>query len=96
MPTRLFELFQGPQWTLLGYGVDRLSAVKPRPGLHIHAVGPRGDIVDEGGHFRVAQDVSPGDWVLVRPDGYIGAIVSSNHALALEAYLASVGLPARE
>lgn len=96
MPTRLFELFQGPQWTLLGYGVDRLSAVKPRPGLHIHAVGPRGDIVDEGGHFRVAYDVSPGDWVLVRPDGYIGAIVSSNHALALEAYLASVGLPARE
>ncbi|WP_437774525.1 FAD-dependent oxidoreductase [Sorangium sp. So ce1097] len=95
MPTRLFKLFQGPHWTLLGHGPDRLSAVRPRPGLHIHALGPRGDIVDEGGHLRAAHGVSPGDWVLVRPDGYIGAIVSSEHAPALEAYLASVGLPSR-
>ncbi|WP_433935375.1 FAD-dependent oxidoreductase [Sorangium cellulosum] len=92
VPTRLFKLFQGPHWTLLGYGLDRLSAVKPRPGLHIHAVGPHGDIVDDGGHLRAAYGVSPGDWVLVRPDGYIGAIVSSDHAPALEGYLASVGL----
>ncbi|KYF55078.1 2-polyprenyl-6-methoxyphenol hydroxylase [Sorangium cellulosum] len=90
MPTRLFKLFQGPHWTLLGYGVDRLSAVEPRRGLHIHAVGPRGDIVDEGGHLRAAYGLSAGDWVLVRPDGYIGAVVSSDHAPDLEAYLASV------
>ncbi|WP_437933005.1 FAD-dependent oxidoreductase [Sorangium sp. So ce341] len=95
MPTRLFKLFQGPHWTLLGYGQDRLSAVAPRPGLHIHAVGPRGDIVDDGGHLRAAYGLSPGDWVLVRPDGYIGAIVSSDHVPALETYLASVGLPSR-
>ncbi|CAN96556.1 MULTISPECIES: FAD-dependent oxidoreductase [Sorangium] len=93
MPTRLFKLFQGPHWTLLGYGLDRLSAVKPRPGLHIHGVGPHGDILDDGGHLRDAYGVSLGDWVLVRPDGYIGAIVSSDHAPALEAYLSSVGLP---
>nr|WP_237245290.1 MULTISPECIES: hypothetical protein [Sorangium] len=54
---------------------------------------PRGDVVDDGGHLCVAYGVSLGDWVLVRPDGYIGAIVSSDPAPALEAYLASVGLP---
>ncbi|MGK3992759.1 FAD-dependent oxidoreductase [Sorangium sp. So ce1024] len=94
-PTRLFKLFQGPHWTLLGHGPDRLSVVKPRPGLHIHAIGPRGDIIDDGGHLRAAYGLSPGDWGLVRPDGYIGAIVSSEQAPALEAYLARVGLPSR-
>jgi 2-polyprenyl-6-methoxyphenol hydroxylase-like FAD-dependent oxidoreductase len=92
MPARLFELFKGPHWTLLGYGVERLSAVKPRAGLHIHAVGPRGDIMDDKGHFRSAYGLSPGDWVLVRPDGYIGAIVSSENCQALEAHLEAVGL----
>src|SRR6516225_3797297 len=52
LPTRLFKLFQGPHWTLLGYEVDRTTAVRPRAGLHIHTVGPRGDIVDDGGHIR--------------------------------------------
>ncbi|MEI9996363.1 MAG: FAD-dependent oxidoreductase [Rhizomicrobium sp.] len=93
LPTRLFELFQGPHWTLLGYGVERLS-VKPRPGLHIHAVGSRGDISDDGGHFRTAYGLAEGDWVLVRPDGYVGAIVSSGNTDALEAYLADAGLRA--
>jgi len=85
--TRLFELFKGPHWTLLGYNVDRLSAITPRNGVHIHAVGPGGDIVDDGGHIREGYGVQSGDWVLVRPDGYVGAIVSSQHAAALEAYL---------
>ncbi|RUM25315.1 FAD-binding protein [Rhizobium vallis] len=90
-PTRLFELFKGAHWTLLGYAVEQ-AAVPPRPGLHIHKIGSRGDVVDEGGHFRDAYTVAPGDWVLVRPDGYIGAIVASTDAWALEAYLAKVGL----
>jgi 2-polyprenyl-6-methoxyphenol hydroxylase-like FAD-dependent oxidoreductase len=92
LATRLFELFRGPHWTLLGYGVDRLSAIPPRPGLHVHAVGPRGDIADDDGHLRAAYGLSPCDRVLVRPDGYIGAIVSADHVHALEAFLASVGL----
>jgi 2-polyprenyl-6-methoxyphenol hydroxylase-like FAD-dependent oxidoreductase len=29
VPTRLFKLFQGPHWTLLGYEVDRVTAVRP-------------------------------------------------------------------
>jgi hypothetical protein len=88
---RLFELFQGPHWTLLGYEADR-HAVPPRANLRIHTVGARGDIFDEGGHFRAGYDLSPGDWVLVRPDGYVGAIVSSGDIGALELYLRHVGL----
>ncbi|MDB5705021.1 MAG: putative flavodoxin monooxygenase [Sphingomonas bacterium] len=92
-PTRLFDLFRGPHWTLLGNEVNR-DAVPPRPGLRIHTLGPRGDIVDDGGHVRDAYGLAPGDWALVRPDGYIGAIVSSGETDALEAYLrASAGLP---
>ncbi len=93
-PTRLFHLFKGIHWTLIGNEVERLSGVKPRPGLHIHAVGPRGDIIDDGGHFRDGYGVRSGDWVLVRPDGYVGAVVSSDYIPSLEEYLHGVGLTA--
>jgi hypothetical protein len=90
-PTRLFELFRGAHWTLLGYEVER-GLVSPRPGLHIHVIGLRGDVIDVGGHFRDAYDLTSGDWVLVRPDGYVAAIVASDHVAALESYFGRVGL----
>ncbi|MBP1859612.1 FAD-dependent oxidoreductase [Rhizobium herbae] len=90
-PTRLFELFKGAHWTLLGYEVER-DAIPPRCGLHIHTFGPRGDIADEGGHISDAYALAPGDWLLVRPDGYVGAIVASGETAALEAYFRNVGL----
>jgi 2-polyprenyl-6-methoxyphenol hydroxylase-like FAD-dependent oxidoreductase len=91
-PTRLFELFKGPHWTLLGYDVERDAMSPPRTGLHIHTVGSRGDIIDENSYVCDAYVLTPGDWVLVRPDGYIGAIVSSGETGALKTYLQSVGL----
>jgi 2-polyprenyl-6-methoxyphenol hydroxylase-like FAD-dependent oxidoreductase len=90
--TRLFKLFQGPHWTLLGYEVDRRTAVRARRDLHIHTLGAHGDIVDEGGHIRDAYGLKPGDWVLIRPDGYIAAIVSADAQPALERYLEQVGV----
>ncbi|OWV75356.1 2-polyprenyl-6-methoxyphenol hydroxylase [Rhizobium sp. R339] len=90
-PMRLFDLFKGTHWTLLGYEVEQ-ATIPPRPGLHIHRVGRRGDVIDESGHFRDAYALASGDWVLVRPDGYVGAIVSSRDTWALEAYLDKVGL----
>jgi 2-polyprenyl-6-methoxyphenol hydroxylase-like FAD-dependent oxidoreductase len=90
-PVRLFELFKGPHWTLLGYNVAR-DAVPPRPGLRIHAVGACGDIVDTSGALREAYALASGDWVLVRPDGYVGAIVPSTETSALETYFDDVGL----
>jgi 2-polyprenyl-6-methoxyphenol hydroxylase-like FAD-dependent oxidoreductase len=92
--TRLFELFRGPHWTSLGYEADR-PAVPPRPNLHIHRVGAGGDMVDEAGHMRAAYGLSPGDWVLVRPDGYVGAVVSAGETAELEHYLEQVGLARR-
>ncbi len=89
--TRLFELFKGPHWTLLGYQVER-DVVPPRPRLHIHTLGPRGDIFDKSGYLCDAYALTSGDWVLVRPDGYVGAIVSSSQIGALETYLRDVGL----
>jgi 2-polyprenyl-6-methoxyphenol hydroxylase-like FAD-dependent oxidoreductase len=89
--TRLFQLFKGEHWTLLGYEVDR-DAVTPRPQLHIHTLGPRGDIIDEDGYLCEAYGLASGDWVLVRPDGYVGAIVSSAEIGALEKYLHDVVL----
>lgn len=91
-PTRLFALFKGPHWTLLGYEVER-DDIPPRRGLHIHTIGTCGDIVDEGSYLRDAYGLACGDWLLVRPDGYIGAIVSSGEVGALEKYFRSVGLP---
>ncbi|CAJ0785743.1 Flavin-dependent monooxygenase [Ralstonia psammae] len=90
-PTRLFDLFRGTHWTLLGYGVER-DVVPPRPGLHIHRFGSRGDLLDDGGHFHDAYSPAVGDWVLVRPDGYIGAIAATDDSEVLEDYLTLVGL----
>jgi 2-polyprenyl-6-methoxyphenol hydroxylase-like FAD-dependent oxidoreductase len=90
--TRLFNLFQGPHWTLLGYEVDRTTTPEARAGLRIHTLGPRGDIVDDAGHVRDGYGLEPGTWVLIRPDGYIGAIVSCDELQALERYLATVGV----
>lgn len=90
-PVRLFELLRGPHWTLLGYQVNR-TAMPARAGLHIHCIGPDGELIDEGGHFRSAYAVSSGDWVLVRPDGYIGAFAGAQQTDALTRFMDEQGL----
>ncbi|MET4798211.1 FAD-dependent oxidoreductase [Bradyrhizobium sp. LB11.1] len=90
-PLRLFDLLKGPHWTLLGYQVKR-DAVPARSGLHIHCIGPGDELIDDSGHFRSAYTVSSGDWVLLRPDGYIGAFVGSEQTGTLTRFLAEQGL----
>ncbi|MCQ9156916.1 FAD-dependent oxidoreductase [Acidomonas methanolica] len=92
-PIRLFDLLKGPHWTAFGYEV-RHDLVRPRAGLHIHRIGAEGDILDDRGHFRDAYAVRPGDWVFIRPDGYVGAILPSDSADMPENYLRAVGLAA--
>jgi 2-polyprenyl-6-methoxyphenol hydroxylase-like FAD-dependent oxidoreductase len=94
LPTRLFALFKGPHWTLLGYMVDRNKGVPPRPNLHLHTVGPCGDIVDDARTIRDGYGIEPGTWILVRPDGYVGAVVSNDEVERLDVYMSSVGIPA--
>jgi hypothetical protein len=91
-PVRLINLFQGTHWTLLGYEIDAASLIAPRAHLHIHRVGRRGDIIDDGGHFHAAYGLTPETRVLVRPDAYVGAIVSAGEVGALSQYLNGVGL----
>ncbi|MGJ4854961.1 FAD-dependent oxidoreductase [Labrys sp. La1] len=90
-PLRLFDLFKGPHWTLLVYEGNP-TALPSRRGLHIHGVGEQGDIVDHAGHVGGIYALMPGDWVLVRPDGYVGAILASSEMALLERYLEEVGL----
>jgi 2-polyprenyl-6-methoxyphenol hydroxylase-like FAD-dependent oxidoreductase len=89
--TRLFELFKGPHWTAFTY-LERVPAGLGRRNLHSHEVSDHGDIQDVGGHFGEAYGVAAGDIVLVRPDGYVGAIVAQDQRDVLETYLALVGL----
>ena len=85
-------MFRGPQTTLLGYNVNSTACIAPRRDLQIRRVGRDGDLVDEGGHIREAYDLSPGDWALIRPDGYLGAIVGSDQAKVLDEFLLRTGL----
>lgn len=90
-PRRLFDLFTGAHWSLIGYETTHEIAA-PRSDLHIHHVGARHELSDDGGHLRDAYGLAPGEWVLVRPDGYVGAIFGSDEAGALETYLKGVGM----
>lgn len=91
--TRVFDLLKGPHWTLIGYETDSAAPMSHR-GSRIHTFGVRGDLIDTDGRFRTAYGLERGDWVLVRPDGYIGAIVSAERADGLNDYLGRVGLNA--
>jgi 2-polyprenyl-6-methoxyphenol hydroxylase-like FAD-dependent oxidoreductase len=79
-PRRLFELFAGTHWTAIGWHAEPIRA---RRGLHVHVFGR--DVADDRGHVRDAYALEPGDWLLVRPDGYVGAI--ARDADAIDAYL---------
>ncbi|TWB31862.1 FAD-dependent oxidoreductase [Nitrospirillum bahiense] len=78
-PTRLFEVYQGPHFTLLAYGVDKDTAGGGWPEeVRVLTVAPQdcgqsADLMDDAGHVAQAYDLTPGTWVLVRPDGYIAA-----------------------
>lgn len=90
-PSRLFQLFQGPHWTLLVHETG-FDTIRPRPGLHIHHIGPSGDVIDAWGHVSDAYGLAPGECVLVRPDGYVGAILDADRTAKLAIYLTRMGV----
>jgi 2-polyprenyl-6-methoxyphenol hydroxylase-like FAD-dependent oxidoreductase len=77
-PARLFTLFAGPHWTLLRFGPDAPHQV--HQSVHSYQIGT--DIFDAERHLHQAYDVKEGGAVLIRPDGYIGAITTRSAALA--------------
>jgi 2-polyprenyl-6-methoxyphenol hydroxylase-like FAD-dependent oxidoreductase len=86
---RLFDLFRGPHFTLLGLGercaaaLGDLKSNLVKPGL----IGP-GGLIDDGGHAAHAygQDAL----ILVRPDGYIRLIADPDDTPAVAGYLRSL------
>ena len=83
LPVRVHDLLKGTHWTLFGYEADR-ARVSARARLRVHIVGKSGDVVDDGGYFQAGYAVSAGQWVLMRPDGYIAAIVDTEQLEAME------------
>jgi 2-polyprenyl-6-methoxyphenol hydroxylase-like FAD-dependent oxidoreductase len=80
---RLFDLFRGPHFSLLRLFDDGASNHPPLPGVKVTNVyraaesAPKtGDgtqlFVDGSGNFADAYGGETGDYVLVRPDGYLG------------------------
>ncbi len=84
---RLFEVFSGTHWTLIGYHADR-AAAPVRAGLHVHVIGPDAELRDVDGDVASAYGLETGEWVLVRPDGYVAAVVTQNALARLDAYAA--------
>jgi 2-polyprenyl-6-methoxyphenol hydroxylase-like FAD-dependent oxidoreductase len=88
-PGRLFDLFRGPHFTLLGLGercapvVGAVDAGNVRP----YTVGP-GGLVDDDGH--VAHAYGSDALILVRPDGYVGLVADPMQSDSVEAYLRSL------
>jgi len=85
---RLFDVFRGPHFTLLGFGartVAHVSAIAAAHGAHVRAcvvlgdgerceVRPMSALVDARGEAAACYGASEGCFILVRPDGYVAAI----------------------
>ena len=89
---RLFSLLTGTHWTLLGYDTDGSATVRSRAGLRVHRVGVGCELQDDRQQLRDGYGLVSGEWVLIRPDGYVAAIVRSEDVGMLENYLETVGV----
>jgi len=87
--TRLFDLFKGPHWTLLGYEVKR-DVMPSYAGVQAHTIGQEGDLLDPGRNMATTYGIHQGDLVLIRPDGYVAATASIQNAECIIEYLLSV------
>ncbi|GAU65054.1 putative monooxygenase [Streptomyces sp. NBRC 110611] len=109
-PTRLFDAFRGPHFTLLVlHGTDAEAEAETGTDIHttdpdllrlVRVGGPSPDLIDTDGHLRDAY--GPGSAVLlVRPDGYVAMAAPATGATeqvaaALSTYLGtSAGAAAR-
>ena len=88
-PKRLFDLFRGPHFTLLGLG-ERCAAARNDLKTDVvkpYLIGP-GGLIDDAGH--VAHAYGQDSLILIRPDGYVGLIADADNALAVADYLRSL------
>lgn len=95
---RLFDLFRGVHFTLLGFGTDSAGAVAEV--VRAQGAKVRAQVIAPGAAAATADTVGaafrnydldptePGTLVLVRPDGYIGVIATD--PAPVQAYLATL------
>lgn len=90
---RLFQLLQGPDWNLLAYETHG-KVIDARRNLRIHHIGEQDELIDTLGHFRESYHLAPGQCVLIRPDGYVGAFFHGKQSNDIENYLSrfSIGI----
>ncbi|EIN2214524.1 FAD-dependent monooxygenase [Salmonella enterica subsp. enterica serovar Newport] len=53
----------------------------------IHHIGEQDELIDTLGHFRESYHLAPGQCVLIRPDGYVGAFFHGKQSNDIENYL---------
>ncbi|MFF0745995.1 FAD-dependent monooxygenase [Streptomyces sp. NPDC004111] len=99
-PTRLFDVFAGPHFTLLGFGAGAtgaLAAVAARTagGVAVRTcavdAGPGTGLADTGGHARAAYGVKGDALVLVRPDNHVALFTTADDSAGVLDYLRGLG-----
>lgn len=86
---RVFELTQGPHWTLIAFDSAE-RALSSAAMIEVHHVGDDHALRDTDGSFAAIYGAHAGDWFLIRPDGYIGAILGADEHHLLDDYLETV------
>jgi 2-polyprenyl-6-methoxyphenol hydroxylase-like FAD-dependent oxidoreductase len=96
---RLFDLYRGPHWTLLGFGprgaevvghhrapdfIDVKVCTVLKPGDV--AVAEHQAVIDAEGHAHRAFEIDESAVVLVRPDNYVGLIARPADVAGLDTY----------
>jgi 2-polyprenyl-6-methoxyphenol hydroxylase-like FAD-dependent oxidoreductase len=98
---RLFDVFRGPQFTLLGFGAGwdpMIGLVENRfPSLvrsiaigEANATASSPVARDAEGHAARSYDIARDTLMLVRPDGYIGVATEERSAAPIIAYLETI------
>lgn len=82
----IISVTQGPDWNLLAYETHG-KVIDARRGLRIHHIGEQDELIDTLGHFRESYHLAPGQCVLIRPDGYVGAFFHGKQSNDIENYL---------
>ncbi|WP_349629907.1 hypothetical protein [Bradyrhizobium sp. G127] len=85
-PRRLYDVLTGPHWTLLMSAHDYRPVVAAREGLRVVTGGERAELRDPSNEVGLAE----GGFLLIRPDGYVGATFDSTGRHPVSDYLARV------
>jgi hypothetical protein len=68
--------------------LDAASLPAARRGLRIHPIGSDGEFQDAHDCLGMNYGMVDGDLLRIRPDGYVGALVTASDVKSIEDYLA--------